>query len=314
MEREKTVTTVIGHKAPDSDSVCSAIAYAGLLKILGINAQAVTASKINRESRFILDGLDLDEPPVITESANRVFVLVDHSSYSLAHEGVNETNVIEVIDHHDPGDVITNDGSIKNTIEKVGACSTLIYEKYKENDVPLDYTNAALLLSGILSDTSFMKRNVTEKDQRAYEELLKLVTIEDVDAYYDQMEEERLSYEGMSDFEIFMYDYKEYEIGSYSYGLASLAVRKKEGMEELIYRMKDVMEHYRDQLKKDYLFVKIGVLENGNSHMIADSEEGKKLLIKALELTDKGEYLFTDKELSRKKIIVPAINKYLNTK
>ena len=309
MKKENTITTVIGHKAPDSDSMCSAIAYAGLLNTLGIKAETVCASKTNKETKFILDYLGLKEPPVITDTENRIFVLVDHSSYSLAYEGVNESNVIEVIDHHDPGDIIND--KIKSTINKVGACATLIYEKYKEADVSIDKTDAALLLSGILSDTSNMNRNVTEKDRKAYEELVKSSGIENVDAYYAQMEEARLSYEGMSDYGIFMNDYKEYEIGPISYGLVSLALRKEEGVQELLDKMKVVMDEYYDELKKDYLFAKLGILENSHTYMIANNEKAKEVLLKCLELEDKGDYLFTDKEMSRKKVIVPAINKFL---
>ena len=57
MKKENYTTTVIGHKAPDSDSMCSAIAYAGLLNMLGTKAEAVCASKTNKETKFILDYL-----------------------------------------------------------------------------------------------------------------------------------------------------------------------------------------------------------------------------------------------------------------
>ena len=93
-----------------------------------------------------------------------------------------------MIDHHLDGDIL-KDQNIKATIEKTGACATLIYEKYKQHNIVPDKDNAILLLSGILSDTSFMRRNVTAKDCRAYEELLELVKIKDVESYYKQMEE-----------------------------------------------------------------------------------------------------------------------------
>lgn len=53
---------VIGHKNPDTDTVCSAIAYANLLKNLGINAEARTTGPVNEETRFVLDYFGVNAP------------------------------------------------------------------------------------------------------------------------------------------------------------------------------------------------------------------------------------------------------------
>ena len=86
----------------------------------------------------------------------------------------------------------------------------------------------------------------------------------------------------------------------------------KDKIDELLSQMKDVMKQYHDQLKVDFLFAKLSVLENSDTYMIASDDSGKKILLEALKLSEKEGFLYTDRELSRKKIIVPAINEYLN--
>ena len=49
------VTYVIGHKSPDADTIGSAIAYAWLLRQLGINAKPAATAQVNRETRYALE-------------------------------------------------------------------------------------------------------------------------------------------------------------------------------------------------------------------------------------------------------------------
>ena len=311
MENRDDIITVIGHKAPDSDSLCSAIACAGLLNILGYKAKAACASRINKEGKYILSCLGLQEPEIIENVKDKKLVLVDHSSYSLGADGLRQAKILEVIDHHLDGDIL-KDQNIKATIEKTGACATLSYEKYKQHNIVPDKDNAILLLSGILSDTSFMRRNVTAKDYRAYEELLELVKIKDVESYYKQMEDERLSYEGMSADEIFMNDYKEYETGHYTYGLASLSARNKEEAAKLLELMKEEIKRQYASRQKDYLFLKIAQYEPSCSYMLGEGKNSQEILTGSLGLEKKTDHLFKEGQLNRKNEIVPAISRYLS--
>ncbi len=63
---------VMGHKNPDTDSICSAIAYAGLKQALGIDAIAARAGKVNNETKYILDKLGVKAPLLINDLYPRV--------------------------------------------------------------------------------------------------------------------------------------------------------------------------------------------------------------------------------------------------
>lgn len=63
---------VMGHRNPDSDSICSAIAYAGLKQALGIDAIAARVGKVNNETKYILDTLKVKPPLLINDLYPRV--------------------------------------------------------------------------------------------------------------------------------------------------------------------------------------------------------------------------------------------------
>ncbi|KYZ75180.1 inorganic diphosphatase [Anaerosporomusa subterranea] len=63
---------VIGHRNPDTDSICSAIAYAHLKQALGENAYPARAGKVNQETKFVLERFGVQPPPLVTDLYPRV--------------------------------------------------------------------------------------------------------------------------------------------------------------------------------------------------------------------------------------------------
>ena len=99
------VTYVIGHKSPDADTVGSAIACAWLLRQIGIDAKAAATATVNRETQYALDLWGMEQPEILTDAAGKQFILVDHSEYSQALDGMKEARVVGIVDHHGIGDV-----------------------------------------------------------------------------------------------------------------------------------------------------------------------------------------------------------------
>lgn len=63
---------VIGHRNPDTDSICSAIGYAHLKQALGENAVPARAGKINAETKYVLEYLGVPAPQLINDLHPRV--------------------------------------------------------------------------------------------------------------------------------------------------------------------------------------------------------------------------------------------------
>ena len=79
MKIEESPVCVIGHCSPDSDTVCSAIAYARMLTMLGYPAEAAISAPVNRETAYILKTAGVEAPPVLEDASGKSIFLVDHS-------------------------------------------------------------------------------------------------------------------------------------------------------------------------------------------------------------------------------------------
>ncbi|MFP3717705.1 DHH family phosphoesterase, partial [Bacillus safensis] len=95
-------TLVFGHKNPDTDTICSAIAYADLKNKIGVQAEAVRLGEINGETQYALDFFKQEAPRFIETAANETkqVILVDHNEFQQSVSDIDQVQVTEVIDHH----------------------------------------------------------------------------------------------------------------------------------------------------------------------------------------------------------------------
>ena len=165
---------VIGHKSPDSDTICSAIAYAKLLNLLGYNAQAAANGTPNNESKYILEMAGVEAPPILEDATGKNIFLVDHSEYLQGTDGLAGANLVGVIDHHGIGSV-TSGQQVLYDARPIGATATIIWLSYLNYGLEIDKQTATLMLGAILSDTTNLTGTaVTEADKKAVTELAKI--------------------------------------------------------------------------------------------------------------------------------------------
>ncbi len=92
---------VFGHKSPDTDSVTSAIVMAEFEKKLGNNAKPCILGKINKETRYVFDYLNINEPEMIERvEEGQEIILVDHNEEKQSIDGRENAKILKVIDHH----------------------------------------------------------------------------------------------------------------------------------------------------------------------------------------------------------------------
>lgn len=174
---------VVGGKAyADIDVVACISAYTQLLMLKNYQAQGVITGPWNqtiphsiRSWPINIDNRFLDSPEQC------YFILVDLSDPKFREEFVSLKNIIEVYDHHYGHETFWKERLPHSThIEKVGACATLIWEKFKESGFhpSISNTNANLLYTAIFANTLNFKSHVTvERDLIASEELLPFTTL-----------------------------------------------------------------------------------------------------------------------------------------
>ena len=250
---------VYGHKTPDVDAVTSALSYARLMNLLGYNCKAKVSSPTNRETQYIsqLFGFALPELKSKVVPQTRL-ILTDHTDYAQCVDGAREAIILQKIDHHVEGDIA--DASIPYVRrEMVGSTNTIIYKKYRELGVNIDDETARIMLAGIVSDTRNLSKTTTRGiDSTAWLALSMQLGIsrDSMTVINRNMEDAAYDYSGMTDAEIFLSDYKDYEISGHLIGFGSLVCKQAE-MDEFITRMLAVMPEVMQLNGRQMLFAKI---------------------------------------------------------
>ena len=231
---------VYGHKTPDADAVCSALAYAQLMRELGYNCVAKICGTTNRETQYIC-GLFGFEAPAGQASVARGtrIIATDHEEYSQSVDGARESRILQIIDHHQEGDMAAS-GTLFIRRETVGSTCTIVWELYREAKVRMDDSVTRILLAGILSDTdNLAKTNTTQADTLALRSLAAQLHIgpDSLTVIRARMLEALSDYDGMSDYEIFVSDYKDYDMGDTAVGIGCVEWTDYATMDEFIDRM-----------------------------------------------------------------------------
>ncbi|MCR8844275.1 manganese-dependent inorganic pyrophosphatase [Paenibacillus sp. SC116] len=172
---------VFGHKNPDTDTICSAIAYAELKKELGLNVEAIRLGEVSGETAYALKHFNVEAPRLVEAVASEAkqVILVDHNERQQSANDIDQVQVLEVIDHHRIANFETA-APLYYRAEPVGCTATILLKIYKEKGVSVRKEVAGLMLSAIISDSLLFKSpTCTQEDIDAAREL---AAIADVDA------------------------------------------------------------------------------------------------------------------------------------
>lgn len=306
---------VTGHKSPDSDTVGSSIAYASLLRELGYDARPVVLEDINQETRYILETGGLETPMLLDDASGCNMVLVDHSEYSQAAEGLRDANVITIIDHHGAGSITTGNRLIYDA-RPLGSTATIIWIRYRNYGIEPDPKTAYAMVGSILSDTRNLQSNATTfADREALKALSLLAGISDTDALYQELYLASISYDGMTDEEIFFNDYKEYERGGKKFGIGCVNAYDEAGAGNLVERMTNVFSSDDAPNGIDMSFAEISIFHDGISvsYLVPSNEAAAEVIEAAFgnDAVYDGVSYRLEPGISRKQVLVPAITDIL---
>lgn len=298
------VIYVVGHKSPDSDSVCAAIAVAELKRSLGEKCSPRIAGKLNMETKFVLKKFGVRVPVILKNAKDKKIILVDHTELSQAVKGMSEANIIGIVDHHNLGDVSTNSPP-RILVRPLGSTCTIIKGLFDEYKKKIPKRIAGLLLCAILSDTViFRSPTTTDEDRKVARELAKLGGIKDIRALGVEMFKVRSDIKGLSSKRLVTRNYKDYKMGKKKIGISQLELA---GLDEVL-KKKDEMMREMNKLKKGKfaVFLMLTDILRGGSQLVCISDD-KNLEKKVF---GKGEDKWFDGMMSRKKQVVPKLEKY----
>ncbi|RZN60303.1 manganese-dependent inorganic pyrophosphatase [Methanonatronarchaeum sp. AMET6-2] len=295
---------VIGHKKPDTDSICSAIAYAELKKKVGEKATPARCGPINPETEFVLDKFNIEKPRKITELSEEKVILVDHNEYSQAAEGLKEAEILEVIDHHRIGGLVTSK-PIYFHCEPVGSTATIIADHYKQKNIEIPGDIAGILLSAILSDTVVHRSPTnTDKDEEIAEELAEICEV-DIEKYGKKMLKEKSKLGEKQPREIILGDFKEYEFAGEVVGVGQVeTVIPQEVISQKTELMQEMEKITRERNYKTLILLVTDLLEKDTEALVTGET---KEFEEALQTEVENGTAFLKGVLSRKKQVIPPL-------
>ena len=217
---------------------------------------------MNHETEYILNAAGLETPELLEDASGLNMILVDHSEYLQSAEGLEDANIISIIDHHGDGSVTTGNPLIYDA-RPLGATATIVWIRFRNYGIEPDQQTALVLIGAILSDTRNLQAGTTvPADIEAVKALRVIAGITDKDAFYKEMFKVSVSYEGMTDEEILLSDYKEYESGGKKYSIGCINVYDEESAKDMIERMKKIVPSALSSSGMDMTFVRIGVFHD----------------------------------------------------
>ncbi len=298
---------VVGHKNPDTDSVCASIALAELLNQRGIESAACVNGQVNPETAFVLEKFSLTAPEIITDADRKEIFLVDHSEKSQSLENMEKSEIKGIVDHHKLGDITTSNPP-EAWIMPVGSTCTVIKHMYDFYGKKIDKNIAGAMLSAILSDTVIFKSATsTPEDEKAAKELSIIAGISDIKSYGIEMFKVKSAIEESTPLELLQRDYKDFNMSGKNVGIGQLElvdIKMVEGLKDSFF---DEMKKLKDDGRHSVLFLLTDIMKEGSELLVLT--DNQELVEKALATKIKNNSAWLEGVMSRKKQVVPQLEK-----
>ncbi|PLS07192.1 manganese-dependent inorganic pyrophosphatase [Neobacillus cucumis] len=303
---------IFGHKNPDTDTICSAIAYADLKKQLGIDAEPVRLGQINGETQFALNTFNAEVPRLVETVATEVnsVILVDHNERQQSANDIADVRVLEVIDHHRIANFETSD-PLYYRCEPVGCTATILNKMYKENGKEIKKEIAGLMLSAIISDSLLFKSpTCTPEDVAAAKELAAIAGVE-AETYGLEMLKAGADVRDKSIDELLSLDAKGFEMGSSKVEIAQVNVVDTADVLERQAELEAAISNIIAEKNLDlFLFVVTDILTNDSVGLALGSKTAA--VEKAYNVQLENNTATLKGVVSRKKQIVPVLTDIFN--
>lgn len=412
---------VTGHKSPDTDSICSAIAYAKFQQLQGVDAMPIRAGEINKETAFALDYFHVEPQPLVTDfyvkvgeavhtevaplavsaslkdaanwfaahesqvapvADNGTFVgvldrvslaeefiktvtgqelstvkdlmhdpavvfsttdnghdvpaegqyavvddgkyvgmvcadcvgavekqqvmLVDHNEKKQIIDGIDEAEIVAVVDHHRIGGTLDTTSPIFILFKAVGCTATIITELYEQAKIEIPKEIAGLLLSAVISDTVlFRSPTCTAQDKEAAQKLAAIAGV-DVEAYGMEMLKAGANVSDLTPEQIAASDMKEFSGGNKTFTISQVQVMDTSDLLAQKVVLLSALEKMRAAKNYDASFLMItSIIDESTNFIYAGNMDDVVAKAFSKDVLDKEVYL--PGVMSRKKQIVPPI-------
>lgn len=297
---------IFGHKNPDTDSICSSLVMERLEKNKGLDVEAVRLGNINKETKYVLDYLNIDFPRLVEKiDDEQEVILVDHNEFAQSVNNIEHAKIKKVVDHHRISNFET-DEPLYYLAEPVGCTATILYKEFKRNNMQIEKKEATLMLSAIISDTLLFKSpTCTQNDKEAAEDLAKIAQI-DMQTYGLNMLKAGTDLSDLSEKELINLDAKEIMLGSLKAVIAQVNTASISDMMLRKEKIEAEIEKDIEEKKLDIFFFAITDIINSNSQAIVLGNKAE-IVNEAYNVKLENNTAFLEGVVSRKKQIIPVL-------
>ena len=233
-------------------------------------------------------------------------ILVDHNEPSQSVDGIEEAELIEIIDHHRIGSIETM-GPVFFRNQPLGCTATIIYQMYNEAGVQVPEDIAGLLCSAILSDTLIYRSpTCTETDRKAAEELAVIAGI-DAEKYASEMFAAGSNLASKSPEEIFYQDFKKFVVGETTFGVGQITSMTHTELESIKVKLVPYMQKALSDHDVSMIFFMLTDIMQACTELLYAGSGAKELAEAAFHQEGDEESIILKNIVSRKKQIIPAM-------
>lgn len=232
-------------------------------------------------------------------------ILVDHNERGQSIPGIEEADILEIVDHHRVADIQTV-GPLLFRGEPLGSTATIVTRMFEEQDVEMPSHIAGLLLGAVVSDTLLFKSpTCTPVDTKIAKKLAEIAGV-DIQEFAMEMFKAGTSLVGKTVDEIFNQDFKKFSFDNLQVGVAQVNSMDIEGFLPYKKDMLDYMNKFAEDNNLEFTLLLLTDIINANSEIFVGGPR-LELVEKAfnVQLTDRQGTL--EGVISRKKQVVPAI-------
>ncbi|GLG04777.1 putative manganese-dependent inorganic diphosphatase [Drancourtella massiliensis] len=233
-------------------------------------------------------------------------VLVDHNEKTQAVDGIEEAEILEIIDHHRIGNLETM-GPVYFRNQPLGCTATIIYQMYQENQITPSRETAGLLCAAIISDTLlFQSPTCTPMDEATARTLAQIAGI-NIDEFAKEMFKAGSNLANKSVSEICFQDFKEFHVNELTFGVGQINSMSSEELQEI---REKVCPELPDVLKEsglDMVFFMLTNIVDQSTELLCCGGSARQTVIDAFELPEDTDQIVLNGVVSRKKQLIPTL-------
>jgi manganese-dependent inorganic pyrophosphatase len=301
-------TLVFGHKAPDTDSLGSALIWAWFLNDTGTESAAKLLGTPNTEANFVAERWGFAQPEIIADIADdQPCVIVDTNNPAELPANINGADITAIIDHHKLVGGLETKGPIDITIRPLACTATIMHDLMGNRAANMPENIKGLMLSCILSDTLEFRSPTTTNTDKSLAETLAADLGLSIPDYAAEMFAAKSDVSAFSDAELLRMDSKEFTVDGTKFRVSVLETTAPTIVLDRKASIMNTMTTVAAEDGVDQVLLFVVDILNEQATMLIPNDMTKSVAEKSFGVVVSGDNVVLPGVMSRKKQIIPSL-------